>query len=95
MTERGYDEYGLEYRSRIVKAWNNLDNKDLAMVSQQIANEVNVIDDKNPKETSWALIIKERDYKYDREVQVKCCYFEYTLPGNHLCILAQSCEQDN
>ena len=39
----------------------------------------------------WALLIKSQDYKFDKKVKLKCNdYFEYSLPGNVLCVLADN-----
>ena len=44
--------------TRIAKAWNNIDNTDLAMVAQQITNNHKSIFFRNDeKKTTWALII--------------------------------------
>ena len=60
-------------------------------MAQQIANQDITIGG-DAKETCWALVIKESDYKFNHENKVKCCYFEYSLPGNYLVIIAQSLE---
>ena len=81
--------------TRVMNAWNNIDNLDLAMVAQQITNSHKQTFYRNdPKKTTWTLIIPSKDYNFDPLIPKKCQYNEYRLPGDLLCILAYRWQND-
>ena len=79
----------------MAKAWNNIDNLDLAMVAQQITNShKSALFRNDPKKTTWALIIPIADYEFEPLIVKRCQYNEYKLPGDYLCILAHRWQND-
>ena len=59
------------------------------MVAQQIANNYKIYLDKDdPKWTTWALLIKKKDYQFEEQVEDKAgLYTECGLPGGNICIM--------
>ena len=82
----------------IVKSWNNATNKDLCKVVQQIASDYRAyIKEIDPNLTTWALLVKKQDYKFDDQFRELCgdYYFEYMIGKDYLCVMTRIYQQND
>ena len=63
------------------------------MIAQEIVTKYQLSSGNNPKNPNsiyWALIIMKKDYQFDENFESEFAeYFEFSLPGDCLCILAE------
>ena len=81
----------------VIRAWNNIKNKNLSLVAQQISNEWKERLWKNSRKfTIWTLITKPK-YLTDTEqlIDLANVYYEFKISEHYVCIIVGSSQAND